>query len=209
MCPLVMGFVAAHGPSQPSTRWMTLPRRSIWRSKDLTCWILHQLEHLRPPMSMRCAADATSPPPPPPCRSQAVGRFFLVKERNTSLTQELRGGLVTFLTVRCSSSLGLRAAATAPARRVLQLEAPAGRANVGRAAQQPSAAAAPASHAPACMPACLPVPPMHSRRSPTSWRSTPPSSPTPAVRAPSQNGATRPGPPALWAAHTDKCDPSR
>lgn len=33
---------------------------------------------------------------------QAVGRFFLVKERNTTFTQELRGGMVTFLTVRCA-----------------------------------------------------------------------------------------------------------
>lgn len=30
---------------------------------------------------------------------QAVGRFFCVRERNTTLTQEVRGGLVTFLTV--------------------------------------------------------------------------------------------------------------
>lgn len=34
-----------------------------------------------------------------------LGRFFMVKERNTSLTQEIRGGAVTFLTV------GLRPAA--------------------------------------------------------------------------------------------------
>ncbi|KAL4442024.1 hypothetical protein ABPG77_011285 [Micractinium sp. CCAP 211/92] len=31
--------------------------------------------------------------------NSAVGRFFCVKERNTTFTQELRGGLVTFLTV--------------------------------------------------------------------------------------------------------------
>lgn len=36
--------------------------------------------------------------PPPPL--QIVGRYFKVKERNTSFTQELRGGSVTFLTVR-------------------------------------------------------------------------------------------------------------
>lgn len=29
---------------------------------------------------------------------QAIGRFFQVKERSTTFTQELRGGLVTFLT---------------------------------------------------------------------------------------------------------------
>ena len=31
---------------------------------------------------------------------QIAGRFFKIKARGTSLTQELRGGSVTFLTVR-------------------------------------------------------------------------------------------------------------
>ncbi len=32
-------------------------------------------------------------------RLQPVGRFFQIKERQTTFTQELRGGMVTFLTV--------------------------------------------------------------------------------------------------------------
>jgi hypothetical protein len=36
---------------------------------------------------------------PTPLPLQAFGRFFCIKERNTSLTQEIRGGSVTFLTV--------------------------------------------------------------------------------------------------------------
>ena len=57
-----------------------------------------------PSASLAAHPPACAPPPPP----QAIGRFFMLKERNTYFTQEIRGGSVTFLTVSAAARAGSR-----------------------------------------------------------------------------------------------------
>ena len=56
-------------------------------------WSLPPPAGLLPPL-----LTTLRPPHPTPC-AQRVGKWFKIKERNSCLTQELRGGTVTFLTV--------------------------------------------------------------------------------------------------------------